>query len=176
MSDNPNPEPHAYDCACDQCVENEPGEFPPWAGACCVAANREQAKDMVQALVDAGLPVGTGLVLRRGRSIWLAGELSDDYHAIMDRVHKRPLQREARRRREQRERELEASSGYRRYRPADWLKCKAAWRHECAYCGVEILARAAGSPGKHFDLCWFRRQGPSRGGDVDRITLTPQTD
>jgi hypothetical protein len=41
---------------------------------------------------------------------------------------------------------------------------------------VEILTRAAGSPGKHFDLCWLRRQGPSRGGDVDRITLTAQTD
>jgi hypothetical protein len=40
----------------------------------------------------------------------------------------------------------------------------------------EILTRAAGSPGKHFDLCRFLRQGPSRGGDVDRITLTAQTD
>ena len=40
----------------------------------------------------------------------------------------------------------------------------------------EILTRAAGSPGKHFDLWGFRRQGPSRGGDVDRITLTAQTD
>jgi hypothetical protein len=40
----------------------------------------------------------------------------------------------------------------------------------------EILTRAAGSPGKHLDLCWLRWQGPSRGGDVDRITLAAQTD
>lgn len=99
-------------------------------GICYCAPNSEWAKEIVQSLVDAGLEIGPGILIRRGRFIHYVGGLGARYRDIFHRAHMRIVRRESRWKRNQRVHETPSG-----WTSADWLKSKLVWKSRCAYCG-----------------------------------------
>lgn len=88
----------------------------------------EWAKEIMQAVVDAGLADGSAV--RKGRTIYFSDKCPGSYRIIAWKALHRLKGRVKYELRQERLKSLPS-----RFNRSDWEKCKEFWNNACAYCG-----------------------------------------